>query len=75
MFLSMHISAQQDYKKAVHLSTYFLGAQRSGDDQSWIHGPSHLSDGAYLNNNIDLTGGWHDCGDHIKFNFTSMLTS
>lgn len=63
--------AQQDYGEAVHLSTYFLGAQRSGDNQSWIHGASHTQDGQTLNPSADLTGGWHDCGDHVKFNFTN----
>jgi hypothetical protein len=60
-----------DYAHAQHLATYFFGAQRSGDNQSWIHGPSHTQDGQSLNPSADLTGGWHDCGDYLKFNFTS----
>lgn len=70
-FFHLFIVAQHDYEKAVHLSTYFLGAQRSGDNQSWIHGPSHTQDGQSLTQPTDLTGGWHDCGDHVKFNFTN----
>lgn len=63
--------AQHDYSKALNLSTYFLGAQRSGDNDSWIHGASHTQDGSTLNPQVDLTGGWHDCGDNIKFSFTN----
>lgn len=36
----------------------FFGIQRSGDGESWMHGPSHLDDVA--------PGGWYDCGDQLK---------
>lgn len=68
---SISIVAQHDYPKALNLSTYFLGAQRSGDNNSWIHEASHTEDGSALSPQVDLTGGWHDCGDHIKFSFTN----
>ncbi|MDQ3003131.1 MAG: glycoside hydrolase family 9 protein, partial [Fibrobacterota bacterium] len=51
----------------VHKETYayvrdallkFFGVQRSGNSESWFHGPSHLKDG--------VPGGWYDCGDHLK---------
>ena len=64
-------SAQQDYEKAIDLSTYFLGAQRSGDNDSWIHAASHTQDGLSLVPSVDLEGGWHDCGDYLKFSFTN----
>lgn len=64
-------AAQHDYRKAVNLSSYFLGAQRSGDNDSWIHGASHTQDGVSLVPSVDLEGGWHDCGDYIKFSFTN----
>jgi len=61
-----------DYALAQHLSTYFYGAQRCGNTSSWCHGSCHLQDGQ--NVGLDLTGGWHDCGDHIKFTHTGPYT-
>ena len=69
---SNHLFAQHDYAKAQHLSTYFLGAQRCGDTKSWIHGACHKTDGQPVGK--DLTGGWHDCGDYIKFHHTGPYT-
>ncbi len=36
----------------------FYGVNRCGDSKSWFHPPCHLQD--------PVTGGWHDCGDHLK---------
>jgi hypothetical protein len=36
----------------------FFGINRSGDSENWFHKPSHLGD--------PITGGWYDCGDHLK---------
>ena len=42
----------------------FFGIQRCGDTHSQLHKPCHLKDGSAIGH--DLTGGWHDCGDHVK---------
>lgn len=66
-----------DYTKAQHLSTRFLGAQRSGDTKSWIlpegSGGAFVNDGEAVER--DLSGGWHDCGDYIKFHVTGPYTA
>jgi len=49
-------------------SLKFFGSQRCGDTHSWIHGPCHMKDGSAIGH--DLTGGWHDCGDHFKVSET-----
>jgi len=42
----------------------FFGSQRCGNTNSWMHAACHLKDGSAVGH--DLTGGWHDCGDHFK---------
>ncbi|MDY3921214.1 MAG: glycoside hydrolase family 9 protein [Hallerella porci] len=46
----------------------FFGIQRCGKTNSQLHGACHVKDGAQLGH--DLTGGWHDCGDHFKVSQT-----
>jgi endoglucanase len=58
-----------NYAEALQKSMFFYEAQRSGDlpednRVSW-RGDSGLNDGADVG--LDLTGGWHDAGDHVKF--------
>ncbi len=45
----------------------FYGVNRCGDSQSWFHPPCHLKD--------EVTGGWHDCGDHLKEGATMSYTA
>ncbi|MFN3405321.1 MAG: glycoside hydrolase family 9 protein [Cytophagaceae bacterium] len=69
--------AQHNYGLAQHLSTRFLGAQRCGNTKSWIQPETsngcHTTDGQSIGR--DLTGGWHDCGDYIKFHVTGPYTA
>lgn len=59
-----------DYQQALSMSVKFFGGQRCGNTHNWMlyDNPNtgkvcHTKD-AYLGR--DMTGGWHDCGDHIK---------
>ncbi|KAL2609249.1 hypothetical protein R1flu_027822 [Riccia fluitans] len=69
-------AAPFDYKDALSKSLLFLQAQRSGklpEDQkvTW-RGDSALEDGKLAN--VDLTGGYYDAGDNIKFGFPMAFT-
>ncbi|MFT6717185.1 MAG: endoglucanase [Saprospiraceae bacterium] len=76
-FAMSGFSQTHDYALAQHLSTYFLGAQRCGDTKSWIQpeggGGCHTTDGQSVGK--DLSGGWHDCGDYIKFHVSGPYTA
>ncbi|MBO9698754.1 MAG: glycoside hydrolase family 9 protein [Sporocytophaga sp.] len=66
------------------MSTRFYGAQRSGDNNWTIY--NHLPTGvpaalrgkaftADADGGTDLSGGWHDCGDHVKFGQTQFYSA
>ncbi|WP_426311426.1 glycoside hydrolase family 9 protein [Cellulosimicrobium sp. E-16] len=70
-------AAEPNYAEALQKSLFFYDAQRSGDlpddfRVSW-RGDSALDDGADVG--LDLTGGWYDAGDHVKFGLPMAFTT
>ncbi len=69
-----------NYAEALQKAIFFYEAQQSGPKPAWNRvswrGDSATTDGADVGR--DLTGGWFDAGDHVKFGFpmaasTTML--
>lgn len=56
------------FNSVLEMSLQFFGIQRCGNTKSHFHAPCHLKDGSVIGH--DLTGGWHDCGDHFKVSET-----
>ncbi|WP_435735509.1 glycoside hydrolase family 9 protein [Cellulosimicrobium sp. PMB13] len=70
-------ATEPNYAEALQKSLFFYDAQRSGDlpddfRVSW-RGDSALDDGADVG--LDLTGGWYDAGDHVKFGLPMAFTT
>lgn len=61
----------ENYGEALQKSILFYEAQQAGDLPEWNRfpwrGDSTLEDGADMG--IDLSGGWVDAGDNVKFNY------
>lgn len=64
-----------DNETLVHLSVKFYGAQRSGEGPNWLlDGETcHVGDGESID--ADLSGGWHDAGDHVKPTLSNAFAS
>src|SRR5690348_3068332 len=66
-----------NYAEVLQKSMFFYEAQRSGplpanNRVNW-RGNSALNDGADIGKN--LTGGWYDAGDNVKFNFPMAFSA
>jgi len=71
-------AASHDYATALKYSILFYDANKCGPDAavdnvfSW-RGPCHTTDGSEIG--LDLTGGYHDAGDHVKFGLLTYIIS
>src|SRR6187402_3486175 len=70
-------NSQFNYAEALQKSIFFYEAQRSGalpanNRVNW-RGDSALDDGKDVS--VDLTGGWYDAGDHVKFGFPMAFSA
>ncbi|GAB3846467.1 hypothetical protein GCM10029963_26250 [Micromonospora andamanensis] len=66
-----------NYAEALQKSLLFYEAQQSGELPDWNRvswrGDSALRDGSDVG--LDLTGGWYDAGDHVKFGFPMAFSA
>ncbi|MER5454340.1 glycoside hydrolase family 9 protein [Micromonospora sp. NPDC002389] len=66
-----------NYAEALQKSLLFYEAQQSGKLPDWNRvswrDDSALRDGADVG--LDLTGGWYDAGDHVKFGFPMAFSA
>lgn len=65
-----------EYRKALWMATRFYGGQRSGGGPNWLimdhgTGTDFASD---ADGDHSLAGGWHDCGDHVKYGQTQYYS-
>ncbi len=69
---SINAKESVDYNKALEYSIRFYDANKCGKEAgdnafSWRK-PCHTNDGQDIG--LDLSGGFHDCGDYVKFGMT-----
>ena len=66
-----------NYGEALQKSMFFYQAQIAGKKPSWSQvswrGDAAMNDGADVG--LDLTGGWFDAGDHVKFGFPMAFST
>lgn len=72
--------ANSVYKGVVDSLLKFLKVQRCGPTNPVLHEVCHIYDSPVVLGDksitkIDVTGGWHDAGDYIKFLSTTALTT
>nr|XP_004499712.1 endoglucanase 9-like [Cicer arietinum] len=72
-----NVQCNPNYREALAKSLLFFQGQRSGrlppDQQITWRSNSGLSDGRLAN--VDLSGGYYDAGDNVKFNFPMAFTT
>jgi len=79
IYFTFQIS-KESYKGITDSLLLFLKVQRCGATKPLLHEPCHLYDspkvfGEEGVGSLDVTGGWHDAGDYIKFlNSTAYTT-
>jgi endoglucanase len=72
-----HAAPAFNYAEALQKSIWFYEAQQSGKKADWSRvgwrGDSAMKDGQDVG--VDLTGGWYDAGDHVKFGFPMAFST
>ncbi len=75
--MSTVAAANPNYGEALQKSLLFYEFQRAGklpaDKRDNWRGDAAVNDGADVG--LDLTGGWFDAGDHVKFNLPMSYTA
>ncbi|HHP7231038.1 MAG TPA: glycoside hydrolase family 9 protein [Xenococcaceae cyanobacterium] len=74
--LASATQTRYNYGEALQKSILFYEAQQAGKLPAWNRVPwradAALQDGSDVG--VDLTGGWFDAGDHVKFGFPMAAT-
>ncbi|HEY1199644.1 MAG TPA: glycoside hydrolase family 9 protein, partial [Niastella sp.] len=77
VILNLTYAQNFNYAEALQKSMFFYECQRSGqlppDNRVSWRANSAMNDGNDVGHN--LTGGWYDAGDHVKFNFPMAFSA